>query len=397
MLRANAIISVAFLVAMSVGCALDRMVKPAAKNPSGPMADLTYPRDITGGPGTPIADHTEADLIEPLLEHRTMYARHLKAAMEYYKDHGFLTKYRWALSEFDDLHAVPTYTYGADIGQLKLRDIVVADRQEVDLVEELTLQRKLYFRLLNVVCRHYAEKQEYEKLAWAERERDAASYIKPYYYLMDATIPIESLRPVESIAEADALYAEGIKQMRKAGYGRPAFYYAQPMKKALNRFATLIIEYPKSDKIAEAAWWAGYIHKEYFYDVAQNVDDNEISVQYFKRAYTWKPNIEYQARFEAAVVYDFRLHDRERALALYQEVLDKERFVKSNVDFAHKRIRKLTGADHEKATGEPEQVIKAPLPAEAQASPSAPAQPAEPAPAPTPAPAPANTDKVVIP
>jgi tetratricopeptide (TPR) repeat protein len=167
------------------------------------------------------------------------------------------------------------------------------------------------------------------------------------------------------------------------------------MKKALNRFHTLITEYPTSNKIAEAAWWAGYIHKEYFYDVAQNVDDNEIAVQYFERAYTWKPNIEYQARFEAATVYDFRLHDREKALALYQDVIDKENFNKSNVDFAHKRIREITKTKYKEITPEPDRVVKSPPPGEPQASPAPQPLAPEPEPAPT-EPAPAE-DRPIVP
>lgn len=386
MLRAKTLTVVGLYVAMTLcaGCALDRMVKPAQKNPPGPMADLVYPRDIKGGPGAPVADHEEANTVEPLLQHRTMYARYLTALCEYYKERGFLTKFRWALSELEDLRMVPTYTYGADIGQLKLNDIQIANRQEVDLVEELVAHRKLYTRLLNVVCRYYAGKQNYEKLAWAERERNEATYVKPYQYLMDATIPINTLQPTESIAEADALYTEGLNYMRKGGYGRPAFYYSRTMKQAINKLHTLLMEYPNSDKIAETAYWLGYIHKEYFYDVAQQVDDNEIAVQYFHRAYTWKPSIQLKARFEAAVVYDFRLHDRERALALYQDVIDKENFIKSNVEFSHKRIRALTNTQHQDTAGEPERVVKSPAaPTEVkQASPAAPAQPAEPAPEP---------------
>lgn len=222
------------------------------------------------------------------------------------------------------------------------------------------MHRKMYNRLLNVLVRYYSEKENREKQACAEREREELSYVKPYQYLMSATIPIKGLRPQESIAEADKLYDEGLKLMKKGGYGTPAMYVRRTMKQALNKFHTLLVEYPTSDKIAEAAWWAGYIHKEYFYDVAQQVDDNEIAVQYFERAWTWKPDIQYQVRFEAATVYDYRLHDRERALRLYQDVLDKETFVKSNVEFAHKRIRQLLKDTHELAPAAPDHVVKAP-------------------------------------
>lgn len=351
---------------VAAGCAMDSMVKPRQSFPPGPMANLEYPQDIKGGPGVPISDRTELDLVEPLLEHRVMYARCLKVLSQYYDEHGFLNKRRWADTELADLRGVPTYTYGADVGQLKLRDIQIAGRQEVDLVEELTMHRKMYNRLLNVLVRHYAQKEDREKLACAEREREELSYVKPYQYLMSATIPIKTLRPQQSIAEADRLYDEGVQLLVKGGYRMPALYNRRTMKQALNKFHTLIMEYPASDKIGDAAWWAGYIHKEYFYDVAQQVDDNEIALEYFERAWTWKPDaippkgFQYQPRFEAAAVYDYRLHDRERALRLYQDVIDKENYVRSNVDFAHKRIRQLLKEQHHLAPAVPERVVKSP-------------------------------------
>lgn len=364
------------------GCAIDALENRHDPFPPGPIVDLEYPQDAIAGPGVPISDHAEADLVEPLLEHRTMYARYLKVLSQYYYDRGFLNKHRWAETELKDLHAVPAYSYGADVGQLKLRDIVVAGRQEVDIVEELVTHRKMYNRLLDILVRRYAEKEDYEKLACAERERLEASYIKPYQYLMAAMIPIETLRPQESIAEADMLFDEGLKLMKKGGYKwRPGMYNRRTMKRALNRFHTLITEYPTSDKIAEAAFYAGFIHKEYFYDPAARVDDNEIAVQYFERAFTWKPNITLQARFEAATVYDYRLHDRERALRLYQDVIDTENFVESNVRFAHARIRQLTRQENESMLpAERNDALQAPP--QGLASPAAePAPDVEPAPA----------------
>lgn len=350
-----------FALVLVAGCAIDPLENKQKPLPRGPRVDLEYPRDIQGGPGIPISDRSELDLVEPLLEHRVMYARYLKVLAQYYYDHGYLNKQRWAETELNDLHAVPTYSYGADVGQLKIRDIQVAGQQEIDLVEQLSTHRKMYNRLLNVLIRHYAEKEDREKLACAEREREELSFVKPYQYLMSATIPIRGLHPQQSIAEADVLYSDGLKLMRKGGYGwRVAMYNRRVMKQALNKFHTLITEYPTSDKIAEAAYWAGYIHKEYFYDPAARVDDDEIALEYFQRAYTWKPDIQLQARFECATVYDYRLHDRERALRLYQEVLDKETFVQSNVNFAHRRIRQLLKETHETTPGEPDTVVKAP-------------------------------------
>jgi tetratricopeptide (TPR) repeat protein len=365
-------------VAATSGCALDYFEGRQDKFPAGPRMDHLHPEVVATGPGEPITEHEEANLVEPLIEHRTMYARLLNALSEYYDAHGFLNKRRWADTELDDLRHTPAYTYGADVGQLNVRNIPIEGVQEVDLVERLVTHRRTYRRLLDALIRYYAEKRNYEKLDWAEAERKALEFVKPYQYLMSATIPIESLRPQESIAEADRLLEEGKRLAKKGGHGFPALYERRTMKQALNKFHRILVDYPTSDKIAEAAYWLGYIHKEYFYDVAQQIDDNEIAVQYFERAYTWDPNLPLQARFEAAVVYDFRLHDRERALRLYQEVVDRETFEPSNVNFALKRIKQLTGPDRG-----PEPVERQPV---ARGSSGAVASPrANEPPAPTPA------------
>jgi hypothetical protein len=44
------------------------------------------------------------------------------------------------------------------------------------------------------------------------------------------------------------------------------------------------------------------------------------------------------------VVYDYRLHDRDRALELYQSVLKNETAGQSNLRFATRRIQELTTA-----------------------------------------------------
>ena len=49
------------------------------------------------------------------------------------------------------------------------------------------------------------------------------------------------------------------------------------------------------------------------------------------------------ARFQAAVLYDYRLHNRARALELYHDVIGHETRKISNIRFASRRIDELTG------------------------------------------------------
>jgi tetratricopeptide (TPR) repeat protein len=124
--------------------------------------------------------------------------------------------------------------------------------------------------------------------------------------------------------------------MKEGGHGIPILYRQDKMREALQVFKDLINEYPNSDKIDDAAFQCGEIHKEYF----QN--DEWIAVQWYERAHEWDPETPHPALFGAAVLYDYRLHDRARALELYQLVLEKESQFESNANFAVRRIQELT-------------------------------------------------------
>src|ERR1051325_4099074 len=124
--------------------------------------------------------------------------------------------------------------------------------------------------------------------------------------------------------------------MIKAGHHVPVFYYDQTMKQALAKFKEMVERYPTSNKIADAAYYIGEIHKEYGQE-----RDNSIALEWYQKALDWNPDIQHPARFQMAVVLDYRMHEREKALALYQQVVDKEKFNKSNVDFSNERIRQL--------------------------------------------------------
>jgi len=117
------------------------------------------------------------------------------------------------------------------------------------------------------------------------------------------------------------------------------------MVQAVGVFRELIEEYPTSDKIDDAAFQLGQIHKEYLHD------QEPIAVKWYERSWTWDPHTPHEPRFQAAVIYDYRLHDRDRALELYRRVLAEETpdqpcwsklARRTNVDFATRRIAELT-------------------------------------------------------
>ncbi len=221
-------------------------------------------------------------------------------------------------------------------GGVDVPDIQIAGAREVDLVESVLEYRALYHRSLTALRDYYRDHGYESKRVWAVNELKDVGRIKPYRYILSGEIPSDRLAPRDSIAEADALLERGRALMTEGGHELPILYRKNKMRQALATFRELIETYPSSDKIDDAAYFCGEIHKEYF------SGDDLIAVRWFERAFTWNPETTHPARFRAAAVYDLRLHDRDRALELYRQVLDHETFNKSNVSFAVRRIEQLT-------------------------------------------------------
>ena len=217
-------------------------------------------------------------------------------------------------------------------------DLSVAEAEEVDLVEDLVAARTRYHEGLRQLQSYYESRGYPSKAKWAAFELEGLRGVQRFRYLLDAEIPSDALRAVDQIEEADALYEQGLDLMRRGGHGVPAVYRRDRMIEAARVFRELVEQYPTSDKIDDAAFFCGEIHKEYLPGQAL------LAAKWYERAWTWNPDTPHPARFEAAVVYDYRLQDRDRALELYQSVVEDETAIKSNVRFAGRRIRELTGA-----------------------------------------------------
>lgn len=216
-------------------------------------------------------------------------------------------------------------------------DLSVADAHEVDLVEAVVASRRKYLQSLEQLNRYYATQGIETKRRWSEMELNGILTTKRFRYLMDAEVPAGALTASESIPEADDLYKQGMELLRRGGHGVPAVYRKDRMVEAAEVFRQLIEKYPSSDKIDDAAFYCGEIHKDYL------PGQEAIAVQWYERAWEWNPNTPHPAKFQAAVVYDYRLHDRDRALELYQAVVANPDADASNARFAARRVRELTG------------------------------------------------------
>lgn len=235
---------------------------------------------------------------------------------------------------------------------INVPNIQVAGRTELDLVEEMILHRTMYARLLRALANYYNENGNAVKESWARTELNDLKYVKPYRYISDTETPSSELKPTQSVAEADKLFNEGRALMKKGGSEIPGLYNQTTMKLALAKFNELVDNYPNSDKIADAAFYIAEIHKEYFEE-----KDNSIAAEWYRKALQWNPNIRHPVRFQLAVLLDYRMHERENALAMYQEVVKNERSNKSNLDFSYRRIAQLTD---EKTRYSPGEIVSTP-------------------------------------
>lgn len=208
-------------------------------------------------------------------------------------------------------------------------------QQEVDLVENVLSTRNSYQQSLSALRDYYRERGYATKQSWADFELEGFRKVKKFRYVLEGEVASAELRPTEQIAEADALYQRGLDLMKKGGHGVPVFYRQKTMIEAADVFKELVEKYPTSDRIDDAAFFLGEIHKEYL------PDQEQIAAKWYERAFTWDPTTPHPARFQAAVIYDFRLHDRDRALELYRASIKDEGDTGSNARFATRRIKQL--------------------------------------------------------
>ncbi len=214
-------------------------------------------------------------------------------------------------------------------------DMSLARAGEVDLVEQLIEYRAKYSQTLEALSAYYQQHGYAEKHLWAQGELEDIGRIRPYHYLYNSEIPRLDLTPRDSIAEADALYHKAQAVARQAGHGMPALFNQEKMGEALAMFKQLIEQFPTSDKIDDAAFQCGELLKEYY------KHQDTVAAQWYERAWTWDPATPHPARFQAAVLWDYRLHDRRKALELYRAAIAAEPS-RSNRHFALARIEELT-------------------------------------------------------
>lgn len=205
---------------------------------------------------------------------------------------------------------------------------------EAALVEQVALGRATYKEALEKLIDYYTKGGNSMKLNWAKAELKALNESPQYRYMIQAEVAGPDLKATSPIPAADALYSEGMKYY---GQGKPLIgtliVNEGKLRMAIDKFNQLIRDFPTSDKIDDAAYYAGESYEA--------LKDYSISATYYQRAFQWDDNTPYPARFKAGFVFDKYLFNREKALECYKAYLAHGATNGTYRDIAERRVGEL--------------------------------------------------------
>ena len=301
--------------------------------------DAPIPRAVTADrkPVKTVAvnptDAAEIAAVTALKEARAKYENALAVLRAYYEKTGALDEKTWAERELANLTEAQAFSFEGVAVVPQPPPQSLKDADEPALVEAVVTARKNWQASLAKLGEYYKSIRHGFKLALVRNVQQRFDLVYVYTYYLHAEVPPPNRRPTEYDKAANELFDKTLKLHRR-GKPLPGITNYRKQRQALLLFRELIEKYPDSTKIAESAYYIGEIYKEYF---RQHIR----AVHWYRRAWEWDPNILLPARFQAAVTYDYRLGEYDKALKLYREVIKHETFDWSNVAFAERRIEQL--------------------------------------------------------
>lgn len=275
----------------------------------------------------------EVQAVEAHQQATQNYRQSLKVLNAYYTRVGHYDNQKFSENELKNLDNAQTFQFAGLPAPATPAAQSVEGVDEVALVEQVVRDRRAWQDSLDRLADVYTRASADYKLKLVRNVQARFDPMWVYDYVLAAEIPPATLKPVEVVPEAEALYSRAYKTY-KDGKPFPLLTSYRKEREALMLFRELIRKYPSSTKIALSAYYVGEIYKEYF-------NEDVRAVNWYERAWQWDPNIIQPARFQAATVYDIRMGHYAKALQLYKEVLKYEQFNRSNVDYATHRIEQL--------------------------------------------------------
>lgn len=280
-------------------------------------------------------DKQEVNAVLNLERARANYRVALEHLLDHYTRIGDVQKALWAERERDNLLQTRTFQWvgvPAEPGPTT-QQTTAPDVSERAMVENVIARRKAYREADDALARLYEDRENSYKAYVVHTMQERFHDEETFRYLQTAEMPPKDIEPARNIPaanrlydEAETLYLEGIKS--------PPWFDYSDQRRALQLFLDVVRKYPRSTRVALAAYGIGDIYRRYF-------DEPYLAALWLERAWTWDPYIPKPARFQAATLYDFELGDREKALDLYQQSLKLEPFYKENTLYAKERIKEL--------------------------------------------------------
>jgi|GEM_PF-752455 len=251
-----------------------------------------------------IPSAAESSAIENVNVKRMAYLGSLAQIVDYYTRTGNQMKLNWALREMTSVTTaanVPVKALSAPL-----------NASERDLLEQLAQDRQAYITALDQLA---AATNNQPAVSQAGKEIAAVKAAPQYTYIVEAQVAGPDLRAMSAIPQADKLFEQARKLDNDARAAVVAVDQAK-LRQAIGIYDQLIKQYPTSDKIGLAAYYAGMGY--------ESLKDYAIAALYFERAAQWDANIKVPTRFRAAYMYDRFLNNRQKALQLYQDSLNHE-------------------------------------------------------------------------
>jgi len=265
---------------------------------------------------------------------RVQYRYRLTVLRGYCDKIGDADRYNWSGKEIENLDQAQWFKWTGIPQVVAPSGESLVDADPRLLVESVLSARAAYKQEMRVLEKFFTDRLSLEKADFVNRVRQRFDPVRTYVYFFSAEAPPENMRPVKVIPAAEGLYSKALSLYKRASLV-PLVPNYEKQREALRLFLTITEQHPTSTKSPLAAFYIGHIYREYF-------NEDVRAVMWYQRAWKWDPRIQIGARFQAAVVWDYRLQNHQRALELYQAVLDYEFDDLTNRGFARRRIAELT-------------------------------------------------------
>ncbi|VTS05975.1 tetratricopeptide repeat protein [Tuwongella immobilis] len=189
------------------------------------------------------------------------------------------------------------------------------NRSEIELVENIIAARRTYQTTLEKLRTFYIENGDNERARWAEEELLAFHRILKQSYRLDVgDVPPPNMVPAFNVREANELYRRAMLY-KDRGFGSD---FLDNQRRAELLLQQLLTQYPRCDKISDAAYQLGDIYESRAFRQYRR------AAAYFERSFQWSKGTSTDARLRAARIYDKSLAERARAIELYREVKEND-------------------------------------------------------------------------